>query len=839
MLPPFPHPTQHKYMHKGPDTVRMATKDLYQNLTNAGYNMQDDVLKFQSFRYLSAGEALCRIFGYNLSHSTVGCTRLSVHLEGMDWVGDNAVQADGAAASSTLLQYFGRPACLSHLLYVDYFSQYSISKANAAQKEAAAAAGEELVVPSRGNAYQVDGLGNKVSVRNRGCLHVARIYPVSVTQGEQYYLRMLLTAVAGTSFVELRTVGARVFATYREAAEARGLLTVEREFAEGMVQICCGLATGLSTIADLRHSFVMMAVAGGDGVPVLALYRQFSYMMALDIDVSGGISPPGYDKGPIYVRLPVVNYTEGEVFSLEDYPVHEYHLLRMLGTLLDKNYSRSLEDLGLPTLAGHAAMRRGGAAVPSIQLTLEACLYVVPGRAAEPALTEQLHMLRAVYVTTYPELLTGEYLGALLEAENLGLDYDAAFFRDIDVDSEGDTFEAMYRTLNSEQWAFVDLACKSLQHQVERKEALKQGKPLEHIPDHERYLHLQARGGRGKSYVTRCIIAKALHLRLISCVSSFAGIAAILLPLGQTCHRTYGLPLDTSTFIPSTLTTRSAQGQRLAACSLHIVDEVESLHKHLFTAASEVTTRCVNDRYGCDDNLPFGGAMVILLGDKHQSLPITPGSVNDDVTIDSMVRASPLFAKFNTTEFTAPHRSKNDPAYDDWLTALSTNAAPGPVVLEEGQLPPTLRKVFIPDQCFRTSSLDAALVWLFGPKPPPQGPFPPLNPRHALLTCLNATVDEVNDIVLDTYVGGEVITLDAAHEVCKDTAGNEDAVSRTHASVEYLRGVKQSGVPPATLRLKTGCAMLLTRNMLSTLGLVNGTRLILLSEPPANILRGY
>jgi len=80
-----------------------------------------------------------------------------------------------------------------------------------------------------------------------------------------------------------------------------------------------------------------------------------------------------------------------------------------------------------------------------------------------------------------------------------------------------------------------------------------------------------------------------------------------------------------------------------------------------------------------------------------------------------MMRASPIFGAFHTTVLTAPQRSKGDPAYDRWLGLLSVNRAPGPVELLEGQTPPTLRKVFIPEQCFKTTSLDDALVWLFGP----------------------------------------------------------------------------------------------------------------------------
>ena len=97
-----------------------------------------------------------------------------------------------------------------------------------------------------------------------------------------------------------------------------------------------------------------------------------------------------------------------------------------------------------------------------------------------------------------------------------------------------------------------------------------------------------------------------------------------------------------------------------------------------------------------------------------------------------MVRASPLFAHFHTSELTIAQRSKDDAAYDEWLGQLSVNRAPGPVPLVEGMPPPTLRRVYIPPQCFQTTELDAALEWLFGPVPPAEGPFPPLNPRHAL-----------------------------------------------------------------------------------------------------------
>ena len=125
-------------MHKGPDSIRLATKDLYSNLAAAGYNMEDQVTKFQLFKYTSAGEAYCRIFNYQLSRSSVGCDRLPVHLEGLDWVGD---EADGGARDSKLVTYFNRPLALSDLLYTEYYASFTVLPLSAAELDSAADAG--------------------------------------------------------------------------------------------------------------------------------------------------------------------------------------------------------------------------------------------------------------------------------------------------------------------------------------------------------------------------------------------------------------------------------------------------------------------------------------------------------------------------------------------------------------------------------------------------------------------------------------------------------------------------------------------------------------------------
>lgn len=222
--------------------------------------------------------------------------------------------------------------------------------------------------------------------------------------------------------------------------------------------------------------------------------------------------------------------------------------------------------------------------------------------------------------------------------------------------------------------------------------------------------------------------------------------------------------LDVSEPLPSPLSTGSAQGKLLGVAALHVIDEVECLHRYLFEAAVDVSTRCVNAVWGTATKEPFGGAMALISGDWHQTLPITAGLSNDEVTINSLVRSSYLFARFKTTVLTLAERNKGDASLDEWQSALSVNRAPGPDELEEGEEPPTARKVYVPigKGVFATDDEDAALEWLFGDG---------VNPRHAMLSALNSVVDSINDKVLARYVPGPVILAHAAHERAEHSEG--------------------------------------------------------------------
>jgi hypothetical protein len=58
--------------------------------------------------------------------------------------------------------------------------------------------------------------------------------------------------------------------------------------------------------------------------------------------------PGNAAKGPLFARLPIVEYEPGQELDLDDYVVHEYHLLRILNEALHTNFARPLRRLACP-----------------------------------------------------------------------------------------------------------------------------------------------------------------------------------------------------------------------------------------------------------------------------------------------------------------------------------------------------------------------------------------------------------------------------------------------------------------------------------------------------------
>lgn len=103
---------------------------------------------------------------------------------------------------------------------------------------------------------------------------LGRIYHVAPGSGERYYLRVLLNHIKGpTCYEEIRTINGTLYATFREACYAMGLLDDDREYIDGIKE-----ASFWGTAGYLRNLFVMLYLSGSMSSPHLVWAEVWKYL---------------------------------------------------------------------------------------------------------------------------------------------------------------------------------------------------------------------------------------------------------------------------------------------------------------------------------------------------------------------------------------------------------------------------------------------------------------------------------------------------------------------------------------------------------------------------------
>jgi hypothetical protein len=120
--------------------------------------------------------------------------------------------------------------------------------------------------------------GKYWATRHKRHNKISRIAHVSPTQGETYYLRMLLHIVRGpTSFSEIRTVGGHEYPTFRLACQSLGLIGDDQEWSHAMHD-----ASQWATPYQLKQLFVTILLFCEVAGP-LKLFTNHSSHMSEDI----------------------------------------------------------------------------------------------------------------------------------------------------------------------------------------------------------------------------------------------------------------------------------------------------------------------------------------------------------------------------------------------------------------------------------------------------------------------------------------------------------------------------------------------------------------------------
>ncbi|CAL0322783.1 unnamed protein product [Lupinus luteus] len=516
---------------------------------------------------------------------------------------------------------------------------------------------------------------------------LGRIYTVSPSEGDKFYLRVLLNHVRGpTSWEYLLTVNGTCFHTFKQSAQERGFLE-----GDDSVRQCLIEASNLRTPIALRRLFVTILVFC-DPTDVRSLWEEFENYMVED--------------------YPSTSCTTRNNFTNQ--------LLRDLNDLL-LLHGKQISDFDLPT---------------------------VPLQAAED--------------NVVPRIID-EQLSFHISHE--------------DLDAVG--------KLNSDQ----SLAFNNIMNVIEQ--------------GHSKVFFVDGPGGTGKTFLYRALISRLISIEKIVLATATSGIAATLLPGGQTAHSRFKIPLNPDSSSVCSISKQSDLAKLITQSSAIVWDEAPMVNRY----ALEAVDRTFRDIIGCD--APFGGKVVILGGDFRQVLPVVPKGNNAEMVAACIVK-SPLWAYTNVLHLRQNMRSLEDQNFAEYLMRIGDGVEP------------TIRDdlVKVPQQmAIRWEGDDSIqqLIQVIFPNLGSHGWDNCYMSERAILTPTNENVQKVNDIIIDHFPG-EYHNLLSFDEVEGDT--------NNLYQQEYLNSITPGGLPPHVLKVKKGAPLMLLRNIDPEGGLCNGTRLL-------------
>jgi ATP-dependent DNA helicase PIF1 len=113
----------------------------------------------------------------------------------------------------------------------------------------------------------------------------------------------------------------------------------------------------------------------------------------------------------------------------------------------------------------------------------------------------------------------------------------------------------------------------------------------------------------------------------------------------------------------------SPRGELLRQAALIIWDEAPMANKAVLVCVEETLRRIMGN------SLPFGGKVLILLGDFRQTCPVVRQGSRAEV-VDASIKSSPLFNYFFIMRLTEPIRNAEDPAFANFVDAIGDGAGP-------------------------------------------------------------------------------------------------------------------------------------------------------------------
>jgi hypothetical protein len=337
-------------------------------------------------------------------------------------------------------------------------------------------------------------------------------------------------------------------------------------------------------------------------------------------------------------------------------------------------------------------------------------------------------------------------------------------------------------------------------------------------------------GGTGKTFLWNTII-KSLRSdnRVVLAVAS-SGVASLLLPGGRTGHSRFKIPIQIDHDTMCSISRGSHHATLIEKANLILWDEAPMVHRHCFEAVDRTFRDILSVNDPAKSALPFGGKVVVLGGDFRQILPVIEGGTKNDI-IDASLIMSPLWKHVKVLKLTvnmrlsqpnlSPQSHIELSKFSDWVQDIGNGRLPA----QPNSTESSTSLINIPDDMLLPSSSDtisAAVDSVYD-----SFFFNYSNPAYlaqrAILCPTNTVVDDINDAVF-TRVPGNSKTFFSYDAISKTTnhVGDADLLFPP----EVLHSITINNFPEHEIVLKVGVPVMLLRNMNQSLGLCNGTRLL-------------
>jgi hypothetical protein len=218
---------------------------------------KDEIQDFLNCRYLCDKECIWRLFGYDVHMHFPTVERLACHLPSMNTV------------------IFKSTTHLPSLLSTPRLQRTTLTSWFVANKKFPS--GRSLTYCEYPSSFTWSSENREWTKRKYGNT-IGRIYYIPPNTGECFYLRMLLMYVKGAeSYEDVRTFEGVVYATFKEACAARGLVGDDEEWFKAFDE---AVRWGMG--GQLRALFVMMFMYCGIG-DELAFFEKYWCPMSDDI----------------------------------------------------------------------------------------------------------------------------------------------------------------------------------------------------------------------------------------------------------------------------------------------------------------------------------------------------------------------------------------------------------------------------------------------------------------------------------------------------------------------------------------------------------------------------